>query len=805
VLLHAIVSSVHAHIILTKPYENGSNQVEATIFSVVACLDILVAAIGMCILHRSRMVPDGCSACCHLRCQHFPLGLLVVNVFFLVWNIATSLSEAVSSVLVKSTVSYVSHLQPLDWCYLMLAHVDRLVVLAFSLQWVVGLYNQSRISSYGTRFDISSYWWCAGHSMDKDDKDVCDSAQKRFAVLRIKESKKFEMAYIVVEFAGIVIFSMLAVRSKSTRFTKQLAVPFLCLLLRLCRCLTPMRSSGHLDKLCALLDVFNFNYYAFLAALWHNGALCPFVLHIILSYMVFFVFPFCRAVVVVSLCYVTYSVTFVYVHAEHSNINAGMGDMVSELSLLAVGLCITVTQKRVSEMSKWQVFRTVEEKTEEALQEKVSQCQEEFARDYPFEDPVAAKAICGAKVETPDKCYDYYSKLHIAPSGTSLHSAPAVLRADPQQCDAQTADSEELRCCSANCLLPASLAWVENEAQPKLLQDLKPGDKVLCYDRLGATMKHTALLEVKVVDGPVEWVTVMLEDGTALEMTCDHLVQPSPTSPDQGAAMPTGPHARPMPVTFAGELQPGIHSLTVLKVVPIPVKSVQRRQSSKNMRMALTVQQSERHAIFIGSPGDRGARISPIAVESANANEGGIRIASQAKNTFLNVVSTRNSDNQIQRCRSAPELGGAVSFSLMDGASVTHIADPSASISELSSLSSTISGQLGWDCEVQVSGALAPRASEDGILVVPVGQNAPAVLSDLVVMRTSGYRSMGSVDHASGSCKPCIHNSRWTQGAHSQGASPCFKGPLCERCHEDHQIVSRSQKRRPKKLGKLTL
>ena len=49
--------------------------------------------------------------------------------------------------------------------------------------------------------------------------------------------------------------------------------------------------------------------------------------------------------------------------------------------------------------------------------------------------------------------------------------------------------------------------------------------------------------------------------------------------------------------------------------------------------MALTVQQPERHAIFVGAPGDeRGGTIHTIAVESANAIESaGLRIAAQAQ------------------------------------------------------------------------------------------------------------------------------------------------------------------------------
>eukprot|EP00747_Dinoflagellata_sp_TGD_P111855 gnl/TRDRNA2_/TRDRNA2_171322_c0_seq3.p1 gnl/TRDRNA2_/TRDRNA2_171322_c0~~gnl/TRDRNA2_/TRDRNA2_171322_c0_seq3.p1 ORF type:complete len:291 (-),score=30.82 gnl/TRDRNA2_/TRDRNA2_171322_c0_seq3:82-891(-) len=99
------------------------------------------------------------------------------------------------------------------------------------------------------------------------------------------------------------------------------------------------------------------------------------------------------------------------------------------------------------------------------------------------------------------------------------------------------------------------------------------------------------------------------------------------------------------------------------------------------------------------------------------------------------------------------------------------------------------------------AGNLSPVQDADGTIVETRELKTcdPARLSHLLTMKSSGWSSIGSMNHwrGEGGCKPCSFQSRYLKPArHSDfGKPPCFKGLLCDRCHEHHESTPKSKKK----------
>jgi len=73
------------------------------------------------------------------------------------------------------------------------------------------------------------------------------------------------------------------------------------------------------------------------------------------------------------------------------------------------------------------------------------------------------------------------------------------------------------------------------------------------------------------------------------------------------------------------------------------------------------------------------------------------------------------------------------------------------------------------------------------------GQVGDAVhLSDMLLLLAMGLPSAGSKLHDSGACVVCKYEMQHTMF----GSRKCVKGILCERCHCDHQKLSRRELRK---------
>jgi len=357
----------------------------------------------------------------------------------------------------------------------------------------------------------------------------------------------------------------------------------------------------------------------------------------------------------------------------------------------------------------------------------------------------------------------------------SQFSAPAVLcRAPAANASQPQSDvTEHLQGCEGvDCLPPTALVWLEGETLPKPLGDISPGQNIMCFDRLSGHVKHAAVVQASLETGPVTWAKVSLEDGTVLDMTADHPVQPAHAATGHAkSASLYGPQAL---TVCAQDLQPEIDHLLVLKTTAVRVKGVEifPRDSP---RVYLAVQQPERHSIFVATP--QGGVTDAVAIAPANLQTEPTPNLG-VKGTFLHLGSNRP---EARRSVSAPP-------SLMGGSDTSHHVQPNSSSTNTSrasalSRSSNSSSISNGESQVVVAGALAPRWEGQRVIGVQLsGRRDVLRLGDILGTRAAGQPSLGSFRHEQADCDACFFENRRVH----QGGIPCYKGTLCDRCHKDH-------------------
>jgi len=103
------------------------------------------------------------------------------------------------------------------------------------------------------------------------------------------------------------------------------------------------------------------------------------------------------------------------------------------------------------------------------------------------------------------------------------------------------------------------------------------------------------------------------------------------------------------------------------------------------------------------------------------------------------------------------------------------------------------------ECDVRVASVLGPILDATGTLVAvcELSRSEPARLSHLWSAKASGLPSIGSLNHCQGRCLPCAFQSRYLQPTREVDwrKGPCFKGLLCERCHEHHDSLKLKKKK----------
>eukprot|EP00746_Dinoflagellata_sp_MGD_P028910 gnl/MRDRNA2_/MRDRNA2_16838_c0_seq1.p1 gnl/MRDRNA2_/MRDRNA2_16838_c0~~gnl/MRDRNA2_/MRDRNA2_16838_c0_seq1.p1 ORF type:complete len:390 (+),score=70.02 gnl/MRDRNA2_/MRDRNA2_16838_c0_seq1:175-1170(+) len=318
-------------------------------------------------------------------------------------------------------------------------------------------------------------------------------------------------------------------------------------------------------------------------------------------------------------------------------------------------------------------------------------------------------------------------------------------------------------------------------------------------------------------------------------MTADHFVQPVNNCSISDSAAPKDLMLRQVVPVRAGDLQPGCHSVLVLKVVPIPVHSVQRHMDG-DARVSLTVHHSERHAIFVQGPWQFGSGVQTMGVESGNVDGRGLTSLTQQR-TFvfpsesnpiassdikhhassappsLHVVSSQQVQHEEtpvlsprtawEQCstprthyahsNASEEVGNRHQFICPSSRCGSEISIPSNIVN---SLNMVVSGSSAVFCGATINGhngvqdALDVQDVQDLHEEQQIGVSIKAASSDLFQLQNMGLRSVGSLQHMSGECKPCVFEN---QRQHYQ-KPPCSKGALCEFCHENHDDIRKSKR-----------
>jgi len=569
------------------------------------------------------------------------------------------------------------------------------------------------------------------------------------------------------------------------------------------RCVKVKPSWG-MDMLNTLMDAACFTWCAILAGSVGRIGPVTLVFNIMISYMLIFVFPFRRALIVVPLCYLTYCATsaITFQHDDDTTSlelrSSQWGTVIAELGALGIGLVLSVSAKRMIELSKWEAFVMCREKAAEAIHEKVLRVQSEFAHEV---------AVRRTRLDSESSAHFKEASgnsrcENILPS---LLSAPAILQV-------ASTDNATKACIphdssGGDCLPPDAKVWIEGHTCPRLLSQLKCGERILCYDRLSGNLKYAAISAFEQTEGDITWCFVSLADGTTLKMTSDHPIQPHVTGAQNAASGSLAP-------VRAEDLQPKRDSLTVLKIASVPVDAVQHVKEV-GQKISLSVQQPLRHSIFVASHGETAnggaGLLQTMCVESADVlSQNRLRLGESR--TFVHLTEDDLSEPPpLRRTLSEPsgfpscppeqdvDHGGSAAPRPLSDAPGSFSNSTGSQCPVSSHESSSATGSQNADVLVASALTLAPACQEAGdpgaagaLFAVSSGANAPARLSDLLRLKSSGLRSLGSVDHGSGNCHPCAFHNRYRPNG---AVLLCKKGLLCERCHQDHQGTVRQYQR----------
>eukprot|EP00427_Karlodinium_veneficum_P001896 CAMPEP_0169164516 /NCGR_PEP_ID=MMETSP1015-20121227/58888_1 /TAXON_ID=342587 /ORGANISM="Karlodinium micrum, Strain CCMP2283" /LENGTH=587 /DNA_ID=CAMNT_0009236981 /DNA_START=60 /DNA_END=1823 /DNA_ORIENTATION=+ len=340
-----------------------------------------------------------------------------------------------------------------------------------------------------------------------------------------------------------------------------------------------------------------------------------------------------------------------------------------------------------------------------------------------------------------------------------------------------------------DCLRPDCVAWVEGQSVPVPISTIAPGQKVLCHDNLARGMKYAEVADVLIQSGSVEWVTVILEDGTQLDMTANHPTQPLANDGERHTVR-------------AGDLRPGDDHIMVLRTMPVRVKDVIYHDESDdevlpgNDRCFLTLKQPERHALFV-APAPSGKTglpsISTMAVGSADAKALDQSLRLHVRNTFIDTDDS-DEDQEARRPRSN-SVPNAFNFNfeyeVLSPSRAENCAQAnrfltahmeSSNLSMSSCCSSAFSDSGLEHDNVILAPAMRSRFETDEGDMLDARPQTTIALSEITYMKKVNMRSMGCVGHAQGACTPCLFANRQQH----LGADPCWKGALCDRCHGDH-------------------
>jgi len=239
----------------------------------------------------------------------------------------------------------------------------------------------------------------------------------------------------------------------------------------------------------------------------------------------------------------------------------------------------------------------------------------------------------------------------------------------------------------------------------------------------------------------------------------------------------------------------------VLKMQPVKVLSVAPTADRANVgagigrRVALTLQQPDRHEVFVAPSAGSSARqtMATVAVGSADVvaprkddpRAAGMKSRAfglTVKRTFIDFDDEDDSRPFARSSSCPPEMHATtrakgVKFAPGSGALSASGPPRLRRVASESDVASVSSRQSSAPTDVDVLVAVT-----NGISV--------ATVSEMLQAREGGLPSRGSAEHACGNCQVCFFENRHQHGE----GPPCFKGALCERCHCRHDLIPRKKR-----------
>eukprot|EP00930_Biecheleria_cincta_P083602 TRINITY_DN7313_c0_g1_i4.p1 TRINITY_DN7313_c0_g1~~TRINITY_DN7313_c0_g1_i4.p1 ORF type:complete len:867 (-),score=134.27 TRINITY_DN7313_c0_g1_i4:348-2948(-) len=501
--------------------------------------------------------------------------------------------------------------------------------------------------------------------------------------------------------------------------------------------------------------VFNHIWFAAIAGLVFSdsSASTSFVINNMLSFLCTFVLSLREAFVLAPLAFLAYILgnSFACFLLEQSS----LGHIMHAI-FLALGLSLSVAARWAIHQSKWKAFQLLEEISQDAIQQKVLRCKAEFELEIfgcATQHPRCPSSLDG--VSEGSSCLESSAK--------SLKSAPAAIVHLPGLHSIQEAHNSQehdlpgtVNCEAGDCLPATSLVWVEGEAKPRAVQSLRAEERVLCFDRLAQGLKYAPVVNIQLYTGIADWAKIKLADGTEVNVTADHPLRTARAMNSPYQAIPRR----------AAELEAGSDQLLVMKAASVVITSVERF-SADAPRVSIALNQPERHALFVCEPGSA-TSFHACAVESVDAFAHGVNIWSAR--TFVHAGSNAGPNPSVPGSSPASLCPSVVSTPR----SLINPGDPPPCII-FGGVGAAMPSASGAAC-VQEAATVAAEANQP----VPAG----AELS-----------SMGSRFHAQG-CKPCAQQNKFQHRA----GNPCRNGAACGFCHEFHADIRWTKKERRREL-----
>eukprot|EP00931_Biecheleriopsis_adriatica_P016924 TRINITY_DN12322_c0_g2_i1.p1 TRINITY_DN12322_c0_g2~~TRINITY_DN12322_c0_g2_i1.p1 ORF type:complete len:944 (+),score=112.73 TRINITY_DN12322_c0_g2_i1:132-2963(+) len=630
-------------------------------------------------------------------------------------------------------------------------------------------------------------WQCpdTGDTTWKSD----DSQQGPVSALQPRRTRPCELGLLLAEALCIVVYwsyrhhnkqdmSLNAAKPNPCEFChRQDSLLLSSLIAKIALCSTKITSEVA-NVPSTILDGLSWMCCAFLLGFQPVDASLAILICTLTSYRIILMIPFARACVIASLCLVSFCVG-IAMEVIESGPDRQMASVPERAHLLGPLCCSFIMSLGVKRFLEHQ-SRLWGEMVEECQQQGDDNGLSFGSSSSPAEAIPIFKPRGPASVRSlPTSLRSKISRQ----SDFTLKSAPAVLEGHCKQGAGLLPLSQG--CMDGDCLPEGSLVWVEGHALPRRVETVSSGERVLCFDRLSGSVKHASVLAVEEqASGQALWCKISLSDGTSVEVTSDHPLHPVKPCQEQ-RAQGWGPWGggRPGFATPASNLKAGEDHLLVLKVEPVSVESLTSHWSSKP-RISLTVQQSERHTIFVAAQSKDGA-LNALAVESANAYSHILGPGEQ--HTFIHYAEECHHDLSESASNRSLPIPASLPSPPQDW---NAVAVPGPADSEPGSQSRDSSGLTSQARESTASDDLS-------------GPSAPLLdVFDFEALQAQELKSIGSRHHSSGNCRPCVHEDRFVTG---QKPYPCVNGASCEFCHQEHPNLKHEANRRRRMRKKVKL